>query len=172
MTAESITREGAKARDRIRRKRATATVISLCIALTAMFFVCISLGSTHIPIRDVWEAMFGDADWGTEWTVVDFRAPRVIGAAIVGASLSLGGMAMQALFKNPMASPSVLGISSGASFGAASYLAFGTGLVVSGLGTTVCAFTMAMVTMVLVYSLAYNRSGASRQRCSFWRGWR
>ncbi len=151
--------EEAKYLDRRRRRRGVTIALLLLVAVIAMFFVCISLGSTRIPVHDVWEALMGRADWGTDWIVNDFRAPRVVGAAMVGAALSLGGMAMQALFKNPMASPSVLGISSGASFGAAFYLAYGTSVVVSGLGTVFCAFGMAMMTMILVYGLAYRRVG-------------
>ncbi len=151
--------EEAKQLDRRRRRRAVYLAIGLAVTIVIMFFVCISLGSTKIPLEDVWDALFGETDWGTEWIINDFRAPRVTGAAIVGASLSLGGMAMQALFKNPMASPSVLGISSGASFGAAFYIAYGASVFISGFGTVFCAFGMAMMTMLLVYGLAYKRVG-------------
>lgn len=151
--------EEAKALDRHNRRRATTAALVLLAAVIAAVFLCISVGSTHIALTDVWNALWGRGDWGDVWSVRDFRAPRVVCAAVAGAALSLGGMAMQALFKNPMASPSVLGISSGASFGAAFYLAFGTSIAVSGLGTVFCAFGMAMLTMLLVYSLAYNRAG-------------
>lgn len=151
--------EEAKSLDRKRRRRAVTAAAVLAVTVVVMFFVCISLGSTNIPLSDVWASIFGDTDWGTDWIVMGYRAPRVVTAALVGIALSLGGMAMQALFKNPMASPSVLGISSGASFGAAFYLAYGTSIVISGLGTMFCAFGMAMLTMLLVYTLAYNRSG-------------
>lgn len=132
----------------------------LCIGAVAGYFVCVSVGSVRLPVTDVFHALFGgDVEWGTNTIVRDIRAPRVMGAAIAGASLSLGGMAMQALFRNPMASPSVLGVSSGASFGAALYIAWGSTIIMSSFGTMLAAFMTAMITLVLVYALAYKRNG-------------
>ena len=159
MTSERSSFEEAKRLDRCRRRRATLTVAVLSVAAVVLYFVCVALGSANLSLSEVWEALMGNADWGNDMIVNDFRAPRVLGAAIVGSSLSLAGMAMQALFKNPMASPSVLGISSGASFGAALCIAFGSILTFGGLGPTFFAFIMAMATMLMVYALAYKRVG-------------
>lgn len=152
--------EEAKRLDRRRRSRARTALLVLAISVFVLYFICISFGSARIPLADVWSTIFGNPpNWGVESIVMDFRSPRVLAAAIVGAALSLGGMAMQALFRNPMASPSVLGISSGASFGAAFYIAYGSVIVMSAFGTMMCAFAMAMLTMLLVYGLAYKRRG-------------
>ena len=130
MTQSQSTTETAKNLDRKRRRRSRTTVVILAISIVILYLVCVSLGSARLSLTDVWDTLLGNApNWGVETIVRDIRAPRVLGAAIVGAALSLGGMAMQALFKNPMASPSVLGISSGASFGAAFYIAFGSAIV-------------------------------------------
>ena len=152
-------REKAASLDRKRRRRAYVTVLVLAAVLAAGYVLCISLGSARIPVAEVWAAFFGDAGWATEMIVVDMRAPRVLCAACVGAALSVGGLAMQAIFRNPMASPSVLGISSGASFGAAFYIAYGASVFFSSWGTLVCAFGTAMASMLLVYALAYKRAG-------------
>ncbi|MBR3410662.1 MAG: iron ABC transporter permease [Candidatus Methanomethylophilaceae archaeon] len=145
--------------DRKRRHRAAVAVLALLVALFAGYVLCITIGSVRIPVEDVWAALTGHGDWATEMIVLDMRAPRVACSALVGAALSISGLAMQALFRNPMASPSVLGISSGASFGAAFYIAYGSAIILSSWGTVLCAFGMAMMTMLLVYALAYNRSG-------------
>ena len=149
----------AKDRDRSRRRRAILTAVALLILLIVAFFVCLSIGSARIPLSDVWDVLVGDGYWAYETIINDLRAPRIVAAAITGAALSIGGLAMQALFKNPMASPSVLGISSGASFGAAFYIAYGSAIVMSSFGTILCAFGMALLTMLLVYALAYKRAG-------------
>ncbi|MBR6038534.1 MAG: iron ABC transporter permease [Candidatus Methanomethylophilaceae archaeon] len=152
-------KERAVSLDRRRRRRAVSAVLILAASLIAGYVLCITIGSVRIPVEDVWAALTGHGDWSTEMIVCDMRAPRVACAAVVGAALSLSGLAMQALFRNPMASPSVLGISSGASFGAAFYIAYGSAIVLSSWGTMLCAFGMAMTTMLLVYALAYKRAG-------------
>ncbi|MCH3977695.1 MAG: iron ABC transporter permease [Candidatus Methanomethylophilus sp.] len=151
--------EEAKRLELARRHRARVLIATLIVCVVTVYFLCVSLGSVRIALADVWGSLFSGDDWGNRVIVRDIRAPRVLGAAIAGAALSLGGMAMQALFKNPMASPSVLGISSGASFGAAFYIAYGSAIVLSSWGTVASAFGMALMTLLLVYSLAYRRNG-------------
>lgn len=153
-------RAQAEEANRRRKAKAEATVIALIVGSIAGYFVCVSIGSVRLPVSDVFQSLFGSGvGWGTDTIVRDIRAPRVLGAALAGASLAVGGMAMQALFRNPMASPSVLGVSSGASFGAAFYIAVGSTVVISGFGTMLSAFVMAMITLILAYGLAYRRNG-------------
>ena len=154
--------EEAKRKDALRRRRANILITALAVSAVAAYFISVSLGSVRLSVSEVWEGIFGSGSWGTKVIVHDIRAPRVLGAAIAGAALSLGGMAMQALFKNPMASPSVLGISSGASFGAAFYIACGSAIVLSSWGTVLSAFSMALMTLLLVYALSYRRNGGVR----------
>jgi iron complex transport system permease protein len=85
--------------------------------------------------------------------------PRTACAAVVGAGLSIAGMAMQAMFKNPMASPSILGLSSGASFGACLVLAFGVGGFIGTYAVPTMAFIFCFITMFLVYGLATTKYG-------------
>ncbi|MDO5854107.1 MAG: iron chelate uptake ABC transporter family permease subunit, partial [Thermoplasmata archaeon] len=103
MDGESAVRI-AKDRDRSRRRRAAVTAAVLLVMVVVGYFVCISFGSVRVPLEEVWNALTGNARWGYDTIVNNMRAPRVMGAAIAGAALSIGGMAMQALFKNPMAS--------------------------------------------------------------------
>ena len=152
-------RERAARLDRIRRRRSVIAVLVLVAALALGYVLCITIGSVRMPVEVVWAALTGKANWADEMIVCDIRAPRVACAALVGAALSISGLAMQALFRNPMASPSVLGISSGASFGAAFYIAYGAAVCAVPYGTMLSAFGMAMATMILVYALAYKKSG-------------
>jgi iron complex transport system permease protein len=158
-----MTRRDVAADDRARRKRAWLMIALLSVGVVVIYFMCVSVGSSTIPLERVWDSLLGHPqNWSDELVINKMRAPRVLAAAVVGAALSLGGMAMQALFRNPMASPSVIGISSGSSFGAALYIALGAGLWLSSWGTVLCSFIMALLTLILVYSLAYSRNGGTQ----------
>ena len=80
----------------------------------------ISLGSISIPIQEVLSSLLGSSDNPT-WDIIisDFRLPKAITAILVGSGLGISGLLMQTLFRNPLAGPFVLGISSGASLGVA-----------------------------------------------------
>ncbi|MTI21430.1 iron ABC transporter permease, partial [Fulvivirga sp. RKSG066] len=86
-----------------------------------LFLLDISLGSVLIPIDDVVSILLGDETQKTSWKniILKFRLPRAATAIAVGAGLAISGLQMQTLFRNPLAGPFVLGISSGASLGVA-----------------------------------------------------
>lgn len=90
------------------------------------------------------------------------RVPRVLAACIAGAVLAVSGMSFQALFRNPLASPFTLGVSSGAAFGAALYLKLGLGFTLLGLsGSALFAFAGALLSVAVVYGLARSARGFS-----------
>jgi iron complex transport system permease protein len=97
------------------------TFVILCVFLLFIGVVNISLGSVYIPLKQIIMALFdGDIEkesWRT--IVLNYRLPKAITAIIVGSGLSISGLLMQTLFRNPLAGPFVLGISSGASLGVA-----------------------------------------------------
>ncbi|CAN5518578.1 iron ABC transporter permease [soil metagenome] len=139
----------------------------LLVVLVMSIVIAVSIGSVSIPPSTVWriiatEVAGGRADSSIERNlrqiVWELRLPRVLLAAIVGAGLAIVGVAVQALVRNPLADPYILGISSGASVGAALVILFG---LFSSLGTSaisVAAFLTAMATMALVYAIA-NEAG-------------
>ncbi|WP_417353301.1 iron chelate uptake ABC transporter family permease subunit [Flavobacterium alkalisoli] len=98
-------------------KRYTLLFTLLGIALVAIFLVNISLGSVNIPVKDVVQSLLGNGASKSTWEyiIVNYRLPKAITAVIVGMGLSVGGLLMQTLFRNPLAGPNVLGLSSGAS---------------------------------------------------------
>jgi iron complex transport system permease protein len=97
------------------------TFIVLLIALLIISMINISLGSVYIPIKQILLTFInGEVDkesWKT--IVLNYRLPKMITAILVGSGLSISGLLMQTLFRNPLAGPFVLGISSGASLGVA-----------------------------------------------------
>jgi len=90
--------------------------IILILVLIGCFFLNISLGSVSIPINEIFNSLIGKSD---NYIIQNYRLPKAITAIIVGSGLGISGLLMQTLFKNPLAGPYVLGITSGASLGVA-----------------------------------------------------
>lgn len=112
-------------------KPGVAAVLLLSILLLALVIGSLAFGRYPLPIRNVIEALaqslFGtaaDASPMAETIVLKVRLPRVIAAVMVGAGLSVAGSAYQTIFRNPMASPALLGVSAGAGFGASLAMLF------------------------------------------------
>lgn len=87
-----------------------------------LLFVCdISLGSVTIPVREIFKSLSGGTASKETWEyiIINYRLPKAITAVLVGMGLSVSGLLMQTLFRNPLAGPYVLGLSSGSSLGVA-----------------------------------------------------
>lgn len=94
--------------------------ISLSVLLMLLFAVDLSVGSVSIPLRQVFAALTGgDCPPATAGIILRIRLIKAVVAVIAGAALTVSGLQMQTLFRNPLAGPYVLGISSGASLGVA-----------------------------------------------------
>ncbi|GHE80326.1 FecCD family ABC transporter permease [Streptomyces cellulosae] len=138
----------------------------ILLALTALLVVSatagLTIGSVQVPPVQVWGivthalgADWQDPDWSgaRETIVLDVRAPRVLLGAVTGAGLAVIGTALQALVRNPLAEPYLLGVSSGASLGAVSVIVFGFTLF-GPVSLSVAAFVGALAALVLVYATA------------------
>ncbi|WP_410016838.1 FecCD family ABC transporter permease [Tenacibaculum sp. HL-MS23] len=110
-------------------KKHTKYFIFLSVMLVFFLLLNISLGSVSIPIDDIFNALIGGVASKDSWQtiILNFRLPKAVTAIMVGSGLSICGLLMQTLFRNPLAGPFVLGISSGASLGVA-LLILGSGL--------------------------------------------
>ncbi|RZJ64865.1 MAG: iron ABC transporter permease [Flavobacterium sp.] len=110
-------------------RRNTILFILLGIALLILFLVNISSGSVSIPLKDVASSLTGGEASKTTWhyIILNYRLPKAITAILVGMGLSVSGLLMQTLFRNPLAGPYVLGLSSGASLGVA-FIILGAGI--------------------------------------------
>ncbi len=95
--------------------------ILLVLVLVFCFGLNVSLGSVTIPFKETFNAIFGSGTTNESWSYIiwNYRFPKALTAVLVGSGLALSGLLMQTLFRNPLAGPFVLGISSGASLGAA-----------------------------------------------------
>ena len=104
--------------------RRTAILFAALTALTLLLFVCdMAVGSVDIPLRDVWAALTGgECDAAVRDIILKIRIIKALMALMAGAALAVAGLQMQTLFRNPLAGPYVLGISSGASLGVALFL--------------------------------------------------
>ncbi len=153
------------------RRTATLAVAGLCMLLVVSVLGLI-FGTAHIPWRDalgyVWAAMthgrIGADDLPAYRIIVESRLPRVLTAALVGAGLSVVGVVVQAMVRNSLADPYVLGISSGASVGATAVVLFGA---FAGLGLyamPVAAFVGALIAAVTVFVVAATPAGLSPLR--------
>lgn len=139
-----------------RRLRYTLVLAVLAAALLAACLAGLVLGSVRIPPGDVLRILGGDAPAGPYPTIVlDVRLPRVLLGAVVGAGLAVIGTVLQALVRNPLADPFLLGVSSGASTGAVMVVVLGVG---GGLASTVsmplAAFAGSLAALVAVYAMA------------------
>ena len=94
----------------------------LSVLCTLLFVVDIAVGSVSISLAEVVSALCGGGSEEIRSIVVDIRLVRAIVALLAGAALSVSGLQMQVLFRNPLAGPYVLGVSAGASFGVALFL--------------------------------------------------
>nr|WP_223208045.1 iron ABC transporter permease [Actinopolyspora erythraea] len=148
---------------RERRLPYPVVLVLLGAALVATVVLSLAVGSVSLPPTDVAAILarqvlpgWTDPGWPATYDtiVLDVRLPRVLLAGIVGAGLSAVGTALQALVRNPLADPYLLGISSGASLGAVASLVSGV-MVLGTLATPmVAAFAGSTVTLVAVYALA------------------
>ncbi|MFK0121108.1 FecCD family ABC transporter permease [Streptomyces sp. NPDC090994] len=137
---------------------------ALTVTLVVSVTVAVSTGTVTVPARDVWSVVLGHITGRTagldplqDQIVWDLRMPRVLVSAVVGAGLSVVGVGLQALVRNPLADPYMLGITPGASLGAVLVVATGSAAL-DGLGVTGAAFVAAVLTMGAVFLIA-QRSG-------------
>jgi len=103
------------------QKRNTILFFLLTSGLVLLFFVNISFGSITIPFKEIYTSLTGGQASKSSWEyiIVNYRLPKAITAILVGMGLSISGLLMQTLFRNPLAGPYVLGLSSGSSLGVA-----------------------------------------------------
>lgn len=102
-------------------KRNTYLFTLLFLGVLFLFVINISLGAVAIPFKDVFKSLIGDSASKETWQyiIINYRLPKAITAVLVGLGLSISGLLMQTLFRNPLAGPYVLGLSSGSSLGVA-----------------------------------------------------
>ncbi|MTE14513.1 iron chelate uptake ABC transporter family permease subunit [Nocardia sp. CT2-14] len=135
------------------------TVITLAVLLFGLFALDIAVGEFRIPVGRVLDALGGGGTRAQRFVIMDSRLPRALTAVVVGAALGLGGAVTQSILRNPLASPDLLGITSGAGCGAVAAIAgmggVGTGAAAAS-GISAAALAGGVLTAVLVYLLAWG----------------
>jgi iron complex transport system permease protein len=141
----------------IMNRRRRTTMVFAALFLILFIFMVLDLTQAFIPLsfEDAFWALFGVGSETNIIIVQNMNMPRVIMACFVGAGLGIAGAVMQALFRNPMASPYILGLSSGASLGAAIGLTFTVSWLPSLLMIPLLSFITCMATLFLVYSISH-----------------
>ena len=134
--------------------------ISLVLFLFLIFTILLSmlLGTADVTIVQLWGILTGDTEVKemTKIIVLNIRLPRIIAAGLAGFSLSLGGLVFQAILRNPLADPFILGVSSGGAFGAVLGIMFGFSF---NLGIPLLSFAGAMLTIYLVLVMGQRKMG-------------
>ena len=154
-----------------RKRRNTAVILAMLAAVILAGVVCLFVGSANMTLSDAWNALLGggsDAQSRIIWRV---RLPRVLAAIIAGAGLSVAGLVMQTTLNNSMASPSTLGVSNAAVFGAnLSIIVFAGGFLSTGnniqsfdvganpYATSLLAFVFSTASILLILGLCTVRS--------------
>jgi iron complex transport system permease protein len=135
-------------------------VVALAVALVGMTAFAIGVGTVDVPVGRVAAVVWGHLRGGTagldpltDQIVWEFRTPRVLLAALAGGGLSLAGVCLQTLVRNPLADPYLFGVSAGASLGAVIAMTSGIGLV-AGLGVAGAAFAGSLISLTVVFVMA------------------
>lgn len=106
--------------------------IWLITSIIILFLANLFFGSVSLPASDVWGSLTGNGEGTTEFIVLHNRLPMALTALFAGSGLAVAGLLLQTAFRNPLAGPSILGITSGASFGVAVVMLFFGGTVAAG----------------------------------------
>ena len=146
---------------KLRLRRSLAVLVALAAALVVALVAGTAFGAVTIAPGDVVSAirhaLLGRPLVPAEALVVELRLPRVVLAALVGMCLAAAGVLYQALFRNPLADPYILGVSSGAGLGAALAFVVGGSGVLALVAPPTAAFVLALATIVAVAGLATRR---------------
>ncbi|MBD3920661.1 iron ABC transporter permease [Paenibacillus sp. PR3] len=140
----------------MRNLKFTSILLILIVALAAAVAVCVAIGSTYIPIGTAAKTLIGLGDEASSLIIIKLRLPRVLMAVLVGASLAAAGAILQALVRNPLASPDLVGISGGATVASVLFLTFAAGHL-SIQWIPLFAILGAFITAAINYAAAWRR---------------
>lgn len=132
-------------------RQKTLLLLALVCLMVIVALYAVTQGAYDIPVADIVRSLTGHCEGSSRIVIANIRLPRIAAAIVCGSGLSLAGLGIQSLLKNPLGSPSTLGISQGAAFGAAlSIVIFGGRL----LSTTAFAFGGAVAATLVILILA------------------
>lgn len=134
------------------RRRQLFVLIALVVLMVLLVPLCLLVGAVDIPFAGVAGALVDSPDIPETWRVivVEARLPMALTAMMAGAALSVAGLLMQTVFDNPLAGPSILGVSTGASLGVAIVMLAAGGAIVSSLGNYIATISGALAGAITV----------------------
>jgi len=136
------------------RSRSVLLFTALAALTLFLFLLDLAVGAVAVPLGDVWAALTGgDCPRATAKIILNIRLIKAVVALLAGAALSVSGLQMQTLFRNPLAGPYVLGISSGASLGVALVVLAGVG---SSIGIAGVAWLGAAIVLVVIAAVGHR----------------
>lgn len=136
------------------RSRSVLLFTALAALTLFLFLLDLAVGAVAVPLGDVWAALTGgDCPRATAKIILNIRLIKAVVALLAGAALSVSGLQMQTLFRNPLAGPYVLGISSGASLGVAIVVLAGVG---SSIGIAGAAWLGAAIVLVVIAAVGHR----------------
>ena len=136
------------------RSRSVLLFTALAALTLFLFLLDLAVGAVAVPLGDVWAALTGgDCPRATAKIILNIRLITAVVALLAGAALSVSGLQMQTLFRNPLAGPYVLGISSGASLGVALVVLVGVG---SSIGIAGAAWLGAAIVLVVIAAVGHR----------------
>lgn len=141
-------------------RRHSTVIIALTLIVALLFAACLLIGSVPVSPREVWGALTGSPDVSeTVKVITNFsRLPSAATALLAGAALAIAGLQMQTTFDNPLAGPSILGVSTGASLGVAiTLLGFGGALASAGLAVASIIGAMVGAMVIILILLAFSK---------------
>lgn len=142
--------------------RGLGSPASLAVLLVLAICAALSLGAVPLTLRELLGVVSGDGDALHRTVLLQLRLPRVLQAASIGGLLALTGALSQGMFRNPLADPSLIGVTGGASLGGALILALGIGAGLSGdVYVSLGAFVGGLLATWLVYRIARTAEGTS-----------
>jgi iron complex transport system permease protein len=124
----------------------------LALVLGLALVLAVAIGAVHLSPRQVVDALMGRADTVTRVIVLDLRLPRAVAAILIGAGLAVAGTVFQALLRNPLAEPYILGVSGGAAVAAVAVIGFAGA--VAGWAVSLAAFAGGIGAILLVFRIA------------------
>ncbi len=141
-----------KERKKKKKVRAVASFVLMVILLILLFFAAVNIGSLKVSFGELFRGLFIEYNNDVA-TIFDLRFPRIIISMLAGAAIAVSGVLFQAVLKNPLADPGIIGISSGASFAAVVITAVAPTLFFI---TPVFAFLGGVLAFALVYTLSWK----------------
>ena len=136
------------------RSRSAILFATLAALTLFLFLLDLAVGAVAVPLGDVWAALTGgDCPRATAKIILNIRLVKAVVALLAGAALSVSGLQMQTLFRNPLAGPYVLGISSGSSLGVALVVLAGVG---SSIGIAGAAWLGAALVLVVIAAVGHR----------------